>query len=100
MMFMVQEVEKRKCPSCGSVLCHNYGKTGIGTQRVRCTDCGKIYTPNPKHRGYPEEVRQQAMKIHFAGASGRKVGQVMGFSKANVYNWCKQAKKNLGGVDK
>ena len=80
-------------------MCHD-GKTGSGSQRALCLDCGKSYTLNPKKKGYSEEVRRQAMKIHFAGASGRKVGQVMGFSKANVYNWCKQAKKNAGDVDK
>jgi len=93
-------MEKKKCPKCESELSQRYGKNKSGSQRVMCLGCGKIYTPQPSHKGYSEEIRQQAMKIHFAGASGRKVGQVMGFSKANVYNWCKQAKKNADGVDK
>ena len=93
-------MEKKKCPKCESELRQSYGKNRSGSQRVKCVSCGKTYTLNPKEKGYSEEIRCQAMKIHFAGASGRKVGQVMGFSKANVYNWCKQAKKNADGVDK
>ena len=45
---------------------------------------------NRKHREYPEEIRQQAIKTYYAGASGRGVGKVFGFSKANVYNWIKK----------
>ncbi|MDR1668651.1 MAG: hypothetical protein LBR76_01670 [Oscillospiraceae bacterium] len=28
--------------------------------------------------------------FHYAGASGRGVGKVLGMSKANVYNWIKK----------
>jgi transposase-like protein len=55
-----------------------------------CTECGKRFTPNPKEKGYTQEIRDQAIKLHFAGASGRTVGKVMGMSKANVYNWAKK----------
>jgi transposase len=33
-----------------------------------------------------------ALKIYYAGASGRGVGKVLGMSKANVYNWLKKTK--------
>ncbi len=68
----------------------NSGKTEYGSQRKLCTECGKRFTPNPKKKGYPKEVRDQAIKLHFAGASGRTVGNIMGMSKANVYNWVKK----------
>lgn len=50
----------------------------------------KIYTFEPKTRKYPEEVREMAIKAYYAGASGRGVGKIFGFSKANVYNWIKK----------
>ena len=50
----------------------------------------KYYTIDPKTREYPEEIREQAIKTFYAGASGRGVGKVFGFSKANVYNWIKK----------
>ena len=46
-------------------------------------ECGRRYTSNPKTQGYPQEVRDQAIKLHFAGASGRQAGKVLGMSKAN-----------------
>ena len=93
----MEKKEVKECPKCASKLYQNYGKNISGSQRVRCVDCGKTYTLNPKKKGYSQEIRDQAIKLHFAGASGRTVGKVMGMSKANVYNW---AKKNPGDVDK
>ena len=31
-----------------------------------------------------------AIKAYYAGASGRGVGKIFGFSKASVYNWIKK----------
>lgn len=41
-------------------------------------------------REYPEEIRERAIRAYEAGASGREIGRVFGFSKANVYNWMKE----------
>ena len=62
----------------------------FGNKRCFCNDCKKYYTLDPKTREYPEEIRQQAIKTYYAGASGRGVGKVFGFNKANVYNWIKK----------
>lgn len=81
----------RQCPICGKKENQvNAGKNRSGSQRCFCKECKKYYTLNPKTREYPEEVRQQAIKTFYAGASGRGVGKVFGFSKANVYNWIKK----------
>jgi transposase-like protein len=85
-----------KCPKCDGLVVKS-GKTEVGSQRVKCTVCGKRYTPNPKDKGYPQEVRDQAIKLHFGGMSGRQIGNILGMSKANVYIW---AKKNTCDVDK
>lgn len=90
-MRTAKEVAGRKCPICGKVENQvNAGKNRSGTQKCFCNDCKKYYTLNPKTREYPEEIRQQAIKIFYAGVSGRGVGKVFGFSKANVYNWNKK----------
>lgn len=70
-------------------------KNRSGSQRCFCNDCKKYYTFNPKTREYSEEIREQAIKAYYAGASGRGVGKIFGFSKANVYNWIKKTAKNL-----
>ena len=93
----MEELEVKSCPRCGSGLRQNNGKNRSGSQTAKCLECGKFYTLNPRKKGYSQEIRDQAIKLHFAGASGRAVGKIMGMSKANVYKW---AKKNPDGVDK
>ncbi len=41
-------------------------------------------------REYSEEIKEQAIKTYYSGTSGRGVGKIFGFSKANVYNWIKK----------
>ena len=83
--------ESRRCPKCGKVENQiNKGKNRSGTRRCRCLECKIYYTPQPKRNAYSEEVREMAIKTYYAGTSGRGVGKVYGFSKANVYNWIKK----------
>ena len=83
--------ENRRCPKCNKVTNQiNKGFNRSGTQRCMCKECGIIYTLNPKKREISKEIREQAIKTYYAGASGRCVGKIFGFSKANVYNWIKK----------
>jgi transposase-like protein len=85
---------EKMCPRCdaseGQML---DGKNKSGTQKILCRFCKKSYTLNPKSKAYNDDVRKEALKLLLAGISGRRVGQLLGFSKANVYNWCKDVKK-------
>jgi len=87
-MKKAKGIAGRCCPQCGKeknqVMA---GKNRSGTQRCFCNECKKYYTLDPKTREIPEEIRLQAIKTYYAGTSGRGVGKVFGFSKANVYNW-------------
>jgi len=86
------EKEAMICPKCGAETKQKHdGKTKSGTQRCLCGVCKKSYALNPKRRAYPEEMRQLAIKEHFAGASGRAIGRIHGMSKSNVYNWIKKS---------
>ena len=85
--------EKRECPKCKSQ--DGQMKNGLnrsGTQQIICRHCKKTYTLEPKRHAYDEETRKLALKIYYAGTSGRGVGKVLGMSKANVYNWIKKTK--------
>lgn len=85
--------EKKKCPRCGrSEGQAKNGHNRSGTQKYLCSHCKKPYTLEPKRRAYGEETRKMALKIYYAGASGRAVGKILGMSKANVYNWIKKTK--------
>jgi len=95
-MRKAKEMTGRKCPICGRTENQvNAGKNRLGTQRCFCKECKKYYTLDSKAREYSEEIRQQAIKTYYAGASGRSVGKVFGFSKANVYNWIKKTAQDL-----
>jgi len=82
------------CPNCkqdtGQM---RKGQNRSGTQRILCRHCRKSYTLEPKRNAYSEETKTLALKIYYAGASGRGVGKVLGMSKANVYNWIKKNQK-------
>ena len=56
--------------------------------------CHKKYTLDPKTREIPNETKKQAVKMYLTGISARKVGQIYGFSKANVLNWIKKNDEN------
>lgn len=91
-------IEGSRCPKCGKTENQaSYGYNRSGTQRRKCNECKKTYTLDAKNKAYSEEVRNIAIKTYYSGVSGRGVGKVMGFSKANVYNWIKKTKR---GVDK
>ena len=93
-----QIIAGRRCPKCGEETNQvNAGYNQSGTQRCRCRNCGSGYTFNPKTRAYPEEVREQAIRIYYSGVSGRGVGKILHIGKSNVYNWIK---KNGARVDK
>jgi len=87
----MEKEEKMSCPRCkaedGQM---KNGKNRSGTQSILCRHCQKAYTPEPKRVAYDEGVRTQAIKTYYAGVSGRGVGKIYGFSKANVYNWIKK----------
>ena len=61
-----------------------------------CRHCKKTYTLEPKRNAYSEETRVLALKIFYAGASGRGVGKALKMSKANVYNWIKKNGSDSG----
>jgi transposase-like protein len=99
-MEKTTEHEKKKCPRCeredGQM---KNGCNRSGTQTCICRHCKKTYTLEPKRHAYSDETRTLALKIYYAGASGRGVGKVLGMSKANVYNWIKKNESECGKPD-
>jgi len=92
-MKTTKEAE-RQCPKCASEENQvNFGHNRSGTQRCKCQKCGATYTLQPKTRSHSEETQQQAMKIYYAGVSGRGVGKVMGLGKNTVLNWIKKKRR-------
>ncbi len=63
------------------------GFTPSGSQRYRCKACGCRYTPMPKDRGYDEEVRFQALRLHLEGKSLRSISRILQINHQTAANW-------------
>lgn len=76
------------CPLCNiSEIQIKDGFTKAGSQRYRCKACGCRYTPDPVVRGYDEDVRLQALKLHLEGVSLREIGRMLEINHQSVANW-------------
>jgi transposase-like protein len=80
----------KKCPYC-QVEVHQMkaGRTEAGSQRYRCGVCQRRYTPEPKEHGYPDEMRQQAVKLYSDGMNYRRIGRQLGVDHVTVMLWVK-----------
>jgi len=67
-------------------------KNGInasGSQRWKCQWCQRKYTPEPRQHGYPDSLRQQAVKLSVEGINYRRSGRLLGVDHKTVINWVK-----------
>ena len=50
-------------------------------------ECQRIYTPEPKPLGYPEETKREAVRLYLEGTNFRRIGRVLGVNHQSVVNW-------------
>ena len=78
------------CPYCQS---HERqvkaGKNDSGSQRWQCQQCGHKYTPEPHEHGYPDNLRQQAVKMSVDGINYRRIARFLSVDHKTVMNWVK-----------
>ena len=79
-----------KCPYCQTET-HQMkaGRTEAESQRYRCGHCQRRYTPEAKEQGYPDTMRQQAVKLYSDGLNFRRIGRILGVDHATVMLWVK-----------
>ena len=63
------------------------GFTAAGSQRYRCKLCGCRYTPQAQDRGYDEDIRLHALRLHREGVSLRGIGRILDVNHQSVANW-------------
>ena len=86
--------EAAKCPSCGDDKQQvAAGTTSAGSQRFRCKECKKWYTPNPKEWAYTEDERKEAMKMLVNRNTARGIGKHFGMHHSNVLRWTREEQK-------
>lgn len=77
-----------QCPHCSSSEQQTKsGHTRTGSQRYKCRDCQRIYTPEPKPLGYPDETKREAVRLYLEGTNFRRIGRVLGVNHQSVVNW-------------
>ena len=79
-----------QCPHCENTTDQvKAGKTATGSQRYKCKPCHRVYTPEPKQQGYPDEMRHQAVQMYVDGMSLRQIGRHLGIDHKTVGHWMK-----------
>ena len=77
-----------QCPHCASSQGQTKsGYTHTGSQRYKCKECQRIYTPDPKPLGYPEETKREAVRLYLEGVHFRRIGRVLGVNHQSAVNW-------------
>ena len=77
-----------KCPKCGANWKqYKAGFNPSGSQRYRCGECNRVYTPTPTHHGYSEEIRLLAIRMYVEGSSYGSIGRVLKVNPQSVANW-------------
>ena len=79
-----------QCPHCQSKERQvKAGKTKAGSQRYKCQNCKRRYTPDPKPMGYPDELRHQAVRMYVDGMNYRRIARHLNVDHKSVINWVK-----------
>ena len=77
-----------KCPKClATTKQYKAGFNPSGSQRYRCGACRRVYTPEPKSRGYPSERRMLALQLYMEGNSQRAIARILKIGQQTVANW-------------
>ena len=79
-----------KCPNCQAE--EQQVKNGLnpsGSQRYKCKECRRVYTPQAKPRGYDQRKREEAVKLYVDGLNLRRIGRILGINHQTVANWVK-----------
>jgi transposase-like protein len=63
------------------------GRTDCGSQRHKCQQCRRRYTPAPKQAGYSDELRQQAVELYVDGLNFRRIARHLKVNHQTVINW-------------
>ena len=80
-------IGEKKYPKCGR---EEKVKNGFmrGKQRYKCKNCGCNYIGG--RHGYPEDIKQKAIKYYLEGNGFRRIERLLHVSHVSVINWVKK----------
>ena len=78
----------KQCPYCQATTRQiKAGLNRTGSQRYQCRLCNRHYTPEPNLNGYPQSVRDQAVRLYLEGINQRRIGRILSVNHQSVANW-------------
>lgn len=77
----MEKVPEMKCGKTKNQV--KAGYNGSGSQCCKCKECGIYDTISPKQHACPEDARKLAIKMYYAGVSGRAAEKILRMNKSN-----------------
>ena len=79
-----------RCPRCqANAKQYKAGFNPSGSQRYRCGECNRVYTPEPMSQGYSSEKRMLAIRMYVEGNSYNAIGRILKVNPQSIVNWVK-----------
>src|SRR5215207_5508457 len=86
----------RQCPDCQATARQTKaGRNSSGSQRYRCSICGRVYTPAPHPIGFSPEIRERALQLYLEGNSQRSIARMLDASPKTISKWVRDHRINL-----
>ena len=80
-------MSEQTCPRCGSDTQQIKAGLNNGRQQFRCSTCQRRYVAERVDRGYPPELKQQAVALREQGRTLKQIGNVLGVTVRTLQNW-------------
>jgi transposase-like protein len=85
-----------KCPYCEREEQQvKIGHNASGSQRYKCKNCRRKYTPEPKQLGHDEGLRKAAVQLYVDGMNLRRIARTLGVTHPSVAAWVKAHAESL-----
>ncbi len=89
-------MKAQSCPYCEqSQHVIKSGRNSGGSQRYKCRQCQRYFTPQPKPLGYEADLKQRALQLYLEGMSLRAIGRLLHVHHQSVANWIDAAATHL-----
>ena len=84
---VLKEDDSALCTGCGSMDIVRFGRTAKGTQRYRCSACGRTFVQDGPKAGtkLDDGVWEAYARCHAGGLSAREASRICGVSEKTIY---------------
>ena len=87
------------CPHCRRADRQVRAGMSGDSQRYKCGHCGRRYTPAPRPRGYPDDLRLQARRLRAEGLTAKEIGTRLGVPARSVANWVRRPEETAPAAE-